>query len=74
MKVVDTIQKININKMLVQKNIRLKVGEESRTSTENALFQTNLLYLRKQFVAALGQLKLKDNHFIQILACKLLSF
>lgn len=60
------VEESNATVGLVQKNIKLKVGEASRTSTENALFQTNLLYLRKQFVAALGQLKLKDNHLLFI--------
>lgn len=60
------VEDVQSSVKLVGRHIRAQFGESEKQTAEASRFQTQLLYLRKVFVEALGQLKLKSNHLLLI--------
>lgn len=60
------VEDVQSSVKLVGRHIQAQVGECAKQTAEASRFQTQLLYLRKVFVEALGQLKLKSNHLLLI--------
>ena len=51
---------------LMAKHIKLRKGKSTRSDFSESKFQTNLLYIQRQFQEALSSLKLKENYVLFI--------
>ncbi len=63
---IDFVEKSKLAAEILAKYAKLNAGESSEVSFSETRFQTNLLYIKRQFENALNSVKLTKNHLIFI--------